>query len=75
MALDVEQVAAVALVLGVPEVVEAGAEHRRQRSEAGDVAAEVAAVLRVQAVRLDDHRHRVPAHVGAQPLLDLDVAR
>ena len=74
MALDVEQVAAVLGRLGVPEVVEAGAEHRRQRGEARDVAAEVAAVRRVQAVRLDHHRHRVPAHVGAQPLLDLDVA-
>ena len=74
VALDVEQVAAVVFALGVPEVVEAGAEHRRQRREARDVAAEVAAVGRVQAVRLDDHRHRVPAHVGAQPLLDLDVA-
>ena len=38
------------------------------------MAAEVAAVGRVQAVGLDHHRHRVPAHVGAQALLDLDVA-
>jgi hypothetical protein len=28
----------------------------------------------LQAVGLDHHRHRVPAHVGAQALLDLDVA-
>ena len=74
VALDVEQVAAVLGRLGVPEVVEAGAEHRRQRGEARDVAAEVAAVGGMEAIRLDHHRHRVPAHVGAQPLLDLDVA-
>jgi hypothetical protein len=30
--------------------------------------------IRVVAVRLDHHRHRVPAHVGAQPLFDLEVA-
>ncbi len=39
-----------------------------------DVAAEVAAVGRVQAVGLDDHRHRVPAHVGAQAPFELEVA-
>jgi hypothetical protein len=38
------------------------------------VAAEVAAVGRVQAVGLDDHGHRVPAHVGAQALFHLEVA-
>jgi hypothetical protein len=39
------------------------------------VSAQIAAVGRMQAIRLHDHRHRVPAHVGAQPLFDLDVAR
>jgi hypothetical protein len=73
--LDIEQVAAVLGRLGMPEVIEAGAEHRRQRGEARDVPAEVAAVGWMQAVRLHHHRHRVPAHVGAQPFLDLDVAR
>jgi hypothetical protein len=43
--------------------------------EAADVAAQVAAVGRVQAVGLDHHGHRVPAHVGAQPALELEVAR
>jgi hypothetical protein len=64
VALDVEQVAAVAFAFGVPEVVEAGGEHVRQAGEAADVAAQVAAIGRVQAVGLDHHRHRVPAHVG-----------
>ena len=74
VALDVQQVAAVLGRLAVPEVIEAGAEHRRQRGEARDVAAEVAAIGGMQAIGLDHHRHRVPAHVGAQALLDLDVA-
>ena len=75
VALDVEQVAAVVFALGVPEVVEAGAEHVASEAKRADVAAEVAAVGRVQAVGLDHHRHRVPAHVGAQALFDLEVAR
>jgi len=74
MALDVQAVAAVVLALGMPEMVEAGTEHAGQRGEGADVAAQVAAVFRVVAVGLDHHRHRVPAHVGAQALLDLDVA-
>ncbi len=72
--LDVEQVAAVLAIGAVPEVVEAAAQHRRQRRERGQVAAQVAAVGRVQAIGLDDHRHRVPAHVGTQALFDVDVA-
>ncbi len=58
----------------MPEVVEAGAEHVGQRREGADVAAQIPPVLGVVAVGLDHHRHRVPAHVGAQALLDLDVA-
>jgi hypothetical protein len=75
VALDVEQVAAVAFAFGVPEVVEAGGEHVRQRLEAADVAAQVAAVGRVQAVGLDHHGHRVPAHVGAQPAFEIPGCR
>ena len=52
MALDVEQVSAVALALGVPEVVEAGAEHRRQRREARNVAAEVATEVASKGVQV-----------------------
>jgi hypothetical protein len=75
VALDVEQVAAVAFALGMPEVVEARGQHVSERREARDVPAEVAAVLWMQPVRLDDQRHRVPAHVGAQAPLKLEVAR
>jgi hypothetical protein len=42
VALDVQQVAAVVFGLGVPEVVEADAQHVRQRGERRNVAAEVA---------------------------------
>ncbi|MDT4852155.1 hypothetical protein FQZ97_863760 [compost metagenome] len=74
VALDVQQVAAVVFALGVPEVVEAGAEHAGQRGEGADVAAQVTAFGRVDAVGLDHHGHGVPAHVGAQALFDLEVA-
>jgi hypothetical protein len=50
VALDVQQVATVVFALGMPEVVEAGAEHAGQRGEGADVAAQIAAVRRVQAV-------------------------
>ena len=59
---------------GVPEVVEAGAEHVGQRSERTDVPTQVTAVFGVVAVGLDHHRHGIPAHVGTQALFDLDVA-
>ena len=74
VALDVQQVAAVLAVGAVPEVVEAAAQHGGERRERRQVATEIAAVGRMQPVRLDDHRHRVPAHVGAQALFDVDVA-
>jgi len=71
------QVDAVAAVLGrfcVPEMVEAGLEHRRDRRVRADVPAERAAVVRMDAVGARHHDHGVPAHVGAQALFDLDVA-
>ena len=74
MALDVEAVTAVVFALGVPEMVEARAKHVGQRGKRADVAAQVAAFGRVDAVGLDDHRHRVPAHVGAQTAFDFQVA-
>jgi hypothetical protein len=74
VALDVEAVAAVVFALGVPEVVEASAEHVRQRGKGADVAAEVAAFGGMVAVGLDHHRHGIPAHVGAQALFDLEIA-
>ncbi|MDZ7653192.1 MAG: hypothetical protein U5L03_11920 [Burkholderiaceae bacterium] len=70
VALDVEQVAAVVLAARVEEVVEADVVEGRRRGEARDVTAERG----ILAVGLDHHRHRVPAHEGAEPLLDLDVA-
>jgi hypothetical protein len=42
VALDVQQVATVPRALGMPEVVEAGSQHVRQRLERADVAAQVA---------------------------------
>ena len=63
-----------AFALGVPEVVEAGREHVSQAREAADVAAEVAAIGRVQAVGLHHQRHGVPAHVGAQAPFQFQVA-
>ena len=75
VALDVEQVTAVAFALGVPEVIEAGREHVRHRRKARNVPTEVAPVGRVQAVGLDDQGHGVPAHVGAQATFEFEVAR
>jgi hypothetical protein len=70
VALEEDQVAAVPFMGGTPEVVEADAEHVGHRSEARDVAAEVALGL----VGLRDHHHRVPAHVGAVALFDRVIA-
>jgi hypothetical protein len=71
VALDVDQVAAVLVRRGVPEVVEADLVERRRRLEAGDVAAELRGLL----VRAQDGRHGVPADRGPQVVLDLLVAR
>ena len=46
-------------------MVEADIVERRGRREARDVAAELGAIL----VRAHDHRHRVPAHERADPVL------
>jgi hypothetical protein len=37
--------------------------------------AQIASIGRMQTVGMNHHRHGVPAHVGAQPLLDLNIAR
>ena len=58
------------LVRRMPEMIEADAEQRPHRSEARDMAAEVALYL----VGLGHHHHRVPAGVGAYPLLHQVVA-
>jgi len=70
MALEVDQVAAVAFVRRVPEVLLAGAEQRADRGEARDVAAELVVAL----VRARHHHHRVPAADRADALLQRHVA-
>ena len=63
----------VAAVLGrrrAPKMVEADFVERGRRR----VARDVAAVLGALAVRVDDHRHRVPADVGLDPPLDRAIA-
>ena len=75
VALNIEAVAAVVFTLGVPEMVEAGAKHVRERGEGANVAPQITAIDRVVAIGLDHHRHRIPAHVGTQTLLNFDIAR
>ena len=70
VALEVDEVAAVAVVGGAPEMDEAGVVERRRRLEAGDVAAELGGFL----VGAQHDRHRVPADVAADRLLELAVA-
>ena len=70
VALEIDQVAAMLLVAGMPEMHEAGVVERRRRLEARNVAAKLRGLL----VRLDDDRGGVPAHVAADELLDLAVA-
>ncbi len=75
MALDIQQVATAFGRIGMPEMVEASRKHVGDRSERADMPAQIAAILDMLAVRLDHHRHRVPAHVGAQAPFELEVAR
>mmetsp|Transcript_4939 Transcript_4939/g.17780 ORF Transcript_4939/g.17780 Transcript_4939/m.17780 type:complete len:427 (-) Transcript_4939:721-2001(-) len=70
MPLDEQQVAAVGLGRGVPEVAEADVVQRLRRLEAGDVAAEFGRVL----VGAQDDRQCVPANDRAQAVLDGAVA-
>ena len=69
VALHEDQVAAVRVGRGVPEVVEADVVEHRRRREARDVAADVGVLVRAQ-----HHRHGVPADVMADLLLDVEVA-
>ena len=71
MALEIDQVAAMRFVAGMPEMHEPGVVKGRRRLEARDVAAKLGGFL----VRLDDHRRGVPADVAADVLLELAVAR
>ena len=70
VALDVDQVAAVVLRRGVPEVLEAGVVEERRGLEAGDVAAEFGGGL----VGPQHDGERVPADDRADAVLDGAVA-
>ena len=67
MALEIDEVAAVAVVGGAPEMHEAGVVERRRRLEAGDMAAEFGGFL----VGAQHDRGRVPADVAADGLFEL----
>jgi hypothetical protein len=69
--LKVDQVGAVGVVVALEEVVVADIVERRRGRERGDVAADA----RLALVGLDHDRHRVPAHVRADAVLELFVAR
>src|SRR3954469_6386523 len=70
MALEVDEVAAVALVRCVPEVLLPRTEQRADGSEAREMPSELVVVL----VRAHHHHHRVPAANGADALLVRDIA-
>ena len=70
MALEVHEIAAVLRCRRAPKMIEADLVERGRRS----VARDVAAVLGAHAVRVDHHRHRVPADVGLDAPLDRAIA-
>ncbi len=70
VALDEHQIATAFRRVRAPEMVEADVVEHGGRREARDVAADVGVLVGAQ-----HHRHRVPAHVGADPVLDGQVAR
>ncbi len=71
VALDVDEIAAMALVRGMPEMHEARLVERRRRLVARDVAAQLGGEL----VGPQHDRERVPADVAADMALDRPVAR
>ena len=71
VALHVDQVAAVLVRRGAPEVVEADLVQRRGRLVAGDVPAELGGLR----VRAQHGGHRVPADDRPDAVLELEVAR
>ena len=70
VALEIDDVAFVAVVAAAEEVVEADFVQRRGRGERRDVAADAV----FDAVGAHDHRHRVPAHEALDAALDLAAA-
>ncbi len=71
VALEVDEVAAVLRRRRAPEMIEADLVERGRRR----VARDVAAVLRALAIRVHDHRERVPADVRLDAPLDRPIAR
>ena len=74
VALEVDQVTAVAFVRGMPEVVHAGADHGGHRRERGDVTAQAAAIGGFMLVGAHHHGHGVPADEAADALFVFVVA-
>ena len=70
MPLEVHEIAAVLRRRRAPKVIEADFVQRRRRR----VARDVAAVLGADAIRVNDHRHRIPADVGLDAALDRAIA-
>ena len=67
VALQIDEIAAVVFVGGAPEMHETGVVQRRRRLKARDMAAELGRFF----VGPHDNRHRVPADVAANGLLEL----
>ena len=70
VSLEIHEIAAVLGRRCAPKMIEADLVERRRRR----IARDVAAVLGAQAVRVDDHRHRVPADVRLDAPLDRAIA-
>ena len=70
VALEVDHVAAAGMILTAEEVVEADLVQRRRRSVGRNVPADAVIVL----IRLDDHRHRVPANDRLDPPFNVEIA-
>ncbi len=70
VALEIDQVAAMHLIAGMPEMHKAGIVKGRRRLEARNVAAEFGCFL----VRLDDDGGGVPTNIAADALLELSAA-
>ena len=66
MSLEVDEVATMAFMRCMPEMIETDTEQRAHRSETGDVAAEITLDL----VRTCHHGQRIPSRVGANAFFE-----